>query len=51
MKNPEKVAEVRFGRRIAQKNLGKKLLRVVYEQRGNVYVIVTAYYTQPERYT
>ena len=34
VKNPEKVTEGKFGRKIAQKNLGKKLLRVVYERRG-----------------
>lgn len=50
VKNPESVAEARFGRKIAQKTFGKKLLRVVYEQEGNAYVIVTAYYTEPERY-
>jgi len=42
--------EGRFGRKIAQKIVGRKLLRVVYEQEDNVYMIVAAYYTKPERY-
>lgn len=50
VKHPEKVTEGKFGRKIAQKISGSKLLRVVYEQKGNVYIIVTAYYTKHERY-
>ncbi len=50
VKNPEKVMDARFDRKIAQKILGDKLLRVIYEQEDNVYIIVTAYYTKPERY-
>lgn len=42
--------EGRFGRKIAQKVRGDKLLRVIYEQENNIYIIVTAYYTEPERY-
>jgi len=48
--NPEKVIEGSFGRKIAQKIIGNKLLRVIYEQENNVYIIITAYYTKPERY-
>jgi len=50
VKNPEKAMDARFDRKIAQKILGDKLLRVIYEQEDNVYIIVTAYYTKPERY-
>ncbi|MBI2084643.1 MAG: DUF4258 domain-containing protein [Candidatus Aenigmarchaeota archaeon] len=48
--NPEKVIEGRFDRKIAQKIVGNKLLRVIYEQEDNIYEIVTAYYTKRERY-
>lgn len=48
--NPEKVIEGRIGRRISQKIVGNKLLKVIYEHEGNIYKIVTAYYTKLERY-
>lgn len=48
--NPEKIIEGRFGRKVAQKIVGDNLLRVIYEQKENVYIIVTSYYTKPERY-
>ncbi len=48
--NPGKVVEGKFGRRIAQRIAGGKLLRVIYEEGDNVYIIITAYYTKPERY-
>ena len=50
LKNPDKVMSGRKGRKIAQKIVGKYLLRVVFEQYGNTYKIITAYYSQPERY-
>ena len=50
VKNPDQILDGKFGRKIAQKIISKKLLRVIYEQEGNVYIIVTAYYTKPERY-
>lgn len=50
VRRPDTVLPGRFGRKIAQKQTGNKLLRVVYEERGNVYIVVTAYYTEPERY-
>ena len=51
VKNPDKFIEDGFGRKIAQKVIGSKLLRVVYEKgENNVYIIITAYYTEPERY-
>lgn len=48
--NPEKVSDSMFGRKIAQKVVGNKLLRVIYGHKGNVYIIITAYYTKSERY-
>ncbi len=50
VRRPDAVLPGRFGRKIAQKQIGNKLLRVVYEERGNVYIVVTAYYTELERY-
>ena len=50
IKNPDKIVEGKRGRKIAQKIIGKYILRVVFEQNGNVYKIITAYYSEPERY-
>lgn len=50
IKNPEKVIDTRFGRKIAQRIIDNKLLRVIYDQVNNTYIVVTAYYTTPERY-
>lgn len=47
---PEKVTESVFNRKIAQRRVKNKLLRVVYEEIGEVYIIITAYYTEAERY-
>jgi len=46
----DKVIESRLGRRIAQKRIGNKLLRVVYEEGYQINIIITAYYTDTERY-
>ncbi len=52
MQNPEKILPARNpNRQIAQKIINNKLLRVVFEKESeNVYIVVTAYYTKPERY-
>lgn len=50
LKNPDKVLEGKKGRKIAQKVLGRRILRVVFEEHGNAYKVITAYYSQPERY-
>ncbi len=50
IKNPEKVIDSKFGRKIAQRTVEDKMLRVIYEQKDNVYIIITAYYTKSERY-
>lgn len=47
---PERITVSRLGRRIAQKVIEGKLLRVVYEEKQSVYIIITAYYTYLERY-
>ena len=50
LKNPDKIIGGGKGRKIAQKVMGKYLLRVVFEEYGNTYKVITAYYTKPERY-
>lgn len=50
LKNPDKIVEGKLGRKISQKVVGKYLWRVVFEDHGNRYKVVTIYYTQPERY-
>ena len=49
--SPERIIDGRFGRKIAQKVVGNKLLRVIYESKSNTYIIITAYYTEPDRYS
>jgi hypothetical protein len=48
--SPEKALASRLGRVVAQRVVGGKLLRVVYEEEQSVYIIITAYYAYPERY-
>ena len=47
---PEKVIPSAFNRKIAQRKMSGKLLRVVYEEKDGTYIIVTAYYTEVGRY-
>lgn len=47
---PDEVLEGRKARKIAHKIIKDKLLRVVYEIEEKTYIVVTAYYTKPERY-
>lgn len=50
LKDPNKILDGKDGRKIAQKVIGKYLLRVIYEKEGNAYKVITAYYSKPERY-
>ena len=55
LSNPDSVLGGRKGRLIAQKEhvkegFGKLLIRVVYEERDNERVVVSAYWARPERY-
>ncbi len=50
IKNPSTVTILKYGRLIAQRAFKQKLLRVVYEKREGIYIIVTAYYTEYKRY-
>jgi len=39
-----------FGRKIVHKLIKDKLLRIVYEKESDAYIVISAYYTHPERY-
>ena len=47
---PDKILESRFNRRIIHKFVRNKLLRIVLKHENDVFIIITAYYTKPERY-
>ncbi|MBU1135297.1 MAG: DUF4258 domain-containing protein, partial [Nanoarchaeota archaeon] len=47
LKKPDKTIETKFGRKIAQKAIDDKLLRIVYEEQKGIYIIITVYYTRP----
>jgi len=48
--NPEQITDSRRGRKIAQKTVGNRLLRVVYKEAEKVYIIVTVYFARIGRY-
>ena len=50
LKNPDKIFDSRFGRKIAQKVIEMKLLRIVFEQKDGTYIVITADYTEIGRY-
>lgn len=50
IKNPDEVVEGKNKRKIAHKIIGNKLLRVIYETDKKAYIVITCYYTKPERY-
>ncbi|MBO8175060.1 MAG: DUF4258 domain-containing protein [Thermococcus sp.] len=43
--NPDKVEEGHFGRKVAQKNIDGKLIRVIYEEHEDEIIVITAYIT------
>jgi len=47
---PNSVVEAKFGRKIAQKMYGRYLLRVVFEEHADYYLVITAYPARPQRY-
>lgn len=47
---PDSVVEAKFGRKIAQRLYGQYLLRVVFEEHGDHYLVITAYPARPQRY-
>ncbi len=50
LKNPDTILDSKFGRKIAHKFIRDKLLRIVYTKEDETYIVITVYYTQPERY-
>ena len=50
LSQPFEIVHGKYGRKIAHKLVGDKLLRVIFEVREKTYIIVTAYFTQPWRY-
>ena len=48
--NPDKILDGDEGRKVAQKIIGKYILRVVFKESGNAYKVITAYYSKPDRY-
>ncbi len=47
---PIVLSDGKSGRKIAHRLFGDKLLRVVFETGAKAYIVITAYYTKPERY-
>jgi len=47
---PDSVVQAKFGRKIAQRTYGEHLLRVVFEEHADYYLVITAYPARPERY-
>ena len=50
LENPDKSVSNINGTKIVHKINNKKLLRVIYRDDENSYLIITAYYTSKERY-
>lgn len=50
LKEPDEIIEGKNKRKIAQKIINNKLLRVIFEIKGKAYIIITAYYSDPKRY-
>lgn len=47
---PDKLMNSKKGRMIAQKLIENRLLRVIFKKTEKAYIVITAYYTRPERY-
>ena len=50
LKNPDAVLDGRADVKIVHKLIRDKLLRIVYRLENDILVVITAYYTHPERY-
>ncbi|MCZ6653637.1 MAG: DUF4258 domain-containing protein [Planctomycetota bacterium] len=50
LNKPDEVVQGKKGRKITHKLVGERLLRVVFELQEKAYIVITAYYTAPERY-
>ena len=49
VKNPDEVRDGYCGRKVAQKRLNGKLIRVIFEEEGGDVVVITAYVTSKVR--
>ena len=47
---PDKIILSRKDRKIAHKQFGNRLLRIIYKETGKVYIIVTVYFSRSDRY-
>ena len=50
LKKPDLIIKGNEGRKIAQKRLNGYVLRVIYEETGNNFVVITTYKAKRERY-
>ena len=50
IEKPDSMMLSHCDRRIAQKRLGRHILRVIYERRREEYFVVTVYKARPERH-
>ncbi len=50
LRSPDAVLDSVFGKKVAHKLIRNKLLRIVYTRESEKYVVITAYFTEPERY-
>ena len=50
LKNPDAVIDSRGETKVAHKLINDKLLRIVYKAEKKTCVVISAYYTHPERY-
>ncbi|KXB05922.1 hypothetical protein AKJ52_02815 [candidate division MSBL1 archaeon SCGC-AAA382C18] len=51
LKNPDEVQNGKYGRKIAHSFENDKLIRIIYNKKGeNKYTVITAYKTDPDRY-
>lgn len=50
MLDPEEIIHSRDNTRIAYKIVGNKLLRVIFKEEKDIWIIITAYLTKKNRY-
>ena len=50
IKNPDSIISSKKSRKIAQKVIGNKLLRIIYKETEKVYIVITVYFTKTGRY-
>ncbi len=50
IRDPDEIIDGKLGRKVAHKVIHKKLLRVIFEEEGKSYKVITVYFTSPQRY-